>query len=141
MVRVKGDIIINRSVEDVFDFVADERNRYDPRIRRAEKLTDGPIGVGTRFRSESTSMGRTVEMEIEITEYERPRRLGSSTHMSSMEIHSTLVFEAVPGGTRMRWASDLHPRGLLRVARPLVGWIGRRQARDIWAGLKRVLEG
>lgn len=82
MVRIKGDIIISRSVEDVFDFVADERNRYDPRIRRAEKLTDGPIGVGTRFRSESTSMGRTVEMEIEITEYDRPRRLGSSTQMS-----------------------------------------------------------
>jgi hypothetical protein len=141
MVRIKGDITINRSVEDVFDFVGDERNRCDPRVRRAEKLTEGPIGVGTRFRSKSTSIGRTVEMEIKITEYDRPGRLGSSTDMSTMQIHSTVVFEAVPGGTRMRWASDLEPRGLLRVARPLVGWIGRRQARDIWAGLKRVLEG
>jgi hypothetical protein len=31
---------------------------------RAERL-DGPIGLGTRFRAEIVSMGRTVEMIIE----------------------------------------------------------------------------
>jgi uncharacterized protein YndB with AHSA1/START domain len=37
MVRVAGDILIGRSVEAVFDFVADERNepRYNPRLGRA----------------------------------------------------------------------------------------------------------
>jgi hypothetical protein len=32
-----------------FDLVADERNepRYNPRMWRAEKITEGPIGVGT----------------------------------------------------------------------------------------------
>ena len=137
---MEGEIVIARPVEDVFDFVADERNRYDPRVRRAEKLTPGPIGVGTRFRSESTSMGRLVQMVIEITAYDRPHRLGSATHLSSMDIHSTLTFEPVAEGTRMRWSSDLEPRGLLRLAGPLMTWMGRRQARDIWGGLKRVLE-
>jgi hypothetical protein len=36
------------------------------------------MGVGTRFRSEIASMGRTLEMAIEFTGYERPRRLASS---------------------------------------------------------------
>jgi hypothetical protein len=85
-------------------------------------------------------MGRPIEMVIEITAHERPHRLGSSTHLSSMDIHSTLFFEPVPGGTRMRWSSDLEPRGVLRPASPLVAWMGRRQARGIWAHLKRVLE-
>jgi hypothetical protein len=35
-------------------------------------------------------MGRTVEILVEITAYERPRLLGSSTHLSLMDIHSTL---------------------------------------------------
>jgi hypothetical protein len=140
MVHIVGEIVIDRRVEEVFGFVADERNRYDPRVRRAEKLTAGPIGVGTRFRSETTSMGRPIEMVIEITAHERPHQLGSSTHLSSMDIHSTLSFEPVPGGTRMRWSSDLEPRGFLRLASPLVAWMGRRQARGIWAHLKRVLK-
>ncbi len=54
MAHIEGEILIGRSVEDVFDFVADERNepRYNPRMLRAEKISPGPIGAGTRFRAE-----------------------------------------------------------------------------------------
>ena len=47
MARIEGEIAINRPVDEVFDFVADERNepRYNPKIARVEKLSDGPIGV------------------------------------------------------------------------------------------------
>jgi hypothetical protein len=56
-------------VEEVFDFVADERNepRYNPRIRRAEKLSPGPIGGGTRFRAEAVTLRRPVGMAMEYT--------------------------------------------------------------------------
>ncbi len=83
MIRIEGEILINRPPEEVFDFIADERNEplYNPRMRHAEQISDGPIGVGTRFRSESASMGRPVEMIIEVTDYQRPRKLASSTHM------------------------------------------------------------
>ena len=51
MVRIEGQIVINRPVEEVFDFVADERNepRYNPRMRRAEQLSDGLIGSARAF--------------------------------------------------------------------------------------------
>ena len=51
MARVQGETIINRPVEEVLDFVADERNepRYNPRMLDAEQVSEGPIGVGTRF--------------------------------------------------------------------------------------------
>lgn len=57
MVRIEGEIAINRLLEEVFDFVADERSepRYNPRTLRAEKVSPGPIGPGTRFRSEFAS--------------------------------------------------------------------------------------
>ena len=57
-----------------------------------------------------------------------------------MDVHGVLTFEPVPEGTRMRWDWQLVPRGLLRLARPLIARIGRRQEERIWAGLKRVLE-
>lgn len=53
MPRTEGEIVIDRPPDQVFDYVADERNIYDPRTVRAEKLSAGPIGVGTRFRTES----------------------------------------------------------------------------------------
>jgi uncharacterized protein YndB with AHSA1/START domain len=142
MAHIEGEIIINRPIEDVFDFVADERNepRYNPRMLHAEQSSAGPIGVGTRFCAESKAMGRTVEMTIEFTAYERPRRLASSTHLSTMDIQGLLTFDAVPQGTRMQWSWDLEHRGMLKLVVPLVAVMGRRQERAIWSSLKRYLE-
>jgi uncharacterized membrane protein len=143
MVHIQGDIVINRPVEEVFDFVADQRNepRYNPRMIRAEKISSGPIGLGTRFRAETKTTRRPAEMTIEVTAYERPRRLASSTHLSTMDIHGTLVFDPVPGGgTRMRWLWDVEPRGASKLMRPVIARMGQRQEQTIWANLKRFLE-
>jgi hypothetical protein len=43
MVQIEGEVVIEATPAEVFDFVADERNLYDPRIRRAEKVSEGPI--------------------------------------------------------------------------------------------------
>lgn len=140
MVSLSGETFIDRPADVVFDFVADERNNYDPRVRDAQLITAGPIGVGTQFRSAGASLGRSVEMIIEITNYERPRRLGSTTHLSSMQIYSDLAFEPDGSGTRMRWSSTLEPRGLLKLLTPLLAAAGRRQVSIVWANLKRTLE-
>ena len=142
MSHIEGEIIINRPVEEVFDFVADERNepRYNPQMRYAEQTSAGPIGVGTTFRAESTSQGRPVVMTITFAEYERPRRLTSATHLSTMDIQGTLTFDPVPEGTRMRWLWDLQPRGEFKLIAPLIARMGRRQEQTIWTGLKRYLE-
>jgi uncharacterized protein YndB with AHSA1/START domain len=143
MIDITGDITIDRQVEDVFDYVADQRNEptYNAQMRLAEKISDGPIGVGTQYRAEVVSGGRPVSMDIEVTAYERPRRLTSKTTMSAMDIAYTLTFEPVGEGTRMRWSGEIEPHGMLKLAGPLVAWMGRRQELRIWTGLKGLLEG
>ena len=142
MARVEGEIIINRPVEEVFDFVADERNepRYNARMVRAEKVSSDPIGAATRFETELTTLGRTMSMTVEFTRFERPRLLASRTTSSMMETEGALTFESVAAGTRMRWSWEVRPRGAIRLMTPLVGLLGRRQERAIWSELKRVLE-
>ena len=142
MIRIEGEVVIDRPVDEVFDFVADARNepRYNPRMLRAEKLSPGRVSLGTRFRDEIKSMGRPAEVTIEIIGYERPRRLTDPIHPSTMDIRGGLTFDPVPTGTRMRWSWELLPRGPFRLLTPMVARIGRRQEQRIWAGLKRVME-
>lgn len=142
MPRVEGEIIIQRPVEQVFDFVADERNepRYNRRMVRSEKVSPGPIGVGAQFRAALATIGRTIPMTIEFTGYDRPRRLASVTRSAMMTTDGALTFAPVAGGTLMQWSWDVRPRGLLRLMSPLVSWLGRRQEREIWGNLKRLLE-
>ena len=142
MSHVEGEIVIHRPVEEVFDFVADERNEphYNPRMLRAEKITDGPVGPGTRFLAELETMGHTMPMTVEFTNYDRPRRVTSCTRSSMMTTDGTLTFVPIADGTRMRWSWDVRPRGILRLMGPLVGCLGRRQEQNIWGSLKRLLE-
>jgi uncharacterized protein YndB with AHSA1/START domain len=142
MARIRGEVLIRRPVEEVFDFVADERNepRYNPHMIRAERISAGPIGVGTRFHTELKTTGRTISMVVELTGFERPRRLASVTRSSMMATEGELTFESVPTGTRMRWSWDVRPSGAMRLMTPVVGAIGRRQERGIWSALKRLLE-
>jgi hypothetical protein len=48
----------------------------------SEKVTDGPIGVGTRFRATIGSRRRPLHMDIEYTGYDRPRRIASTAHIA-----------------------------------------------------------
>lgn len=142
MTRVAGEILIHRPVEEVFDFVADERHepRYNPRMLAAELISDEPIGLGSRFRAELKAMHRRIPMTIEFTEFDRPRRLGSATHSSTMDTVGALTFERAGDGTVMRWSWDVRPRGVLRLIPAVVASLGRRQEQSIWASLKRLLE-
>ncbi len=142
MARIEGEITIGRPVEVVFDYVADQTNepQYNPNMVRAEKVTAGPVGKGTRFRSAVRSAGRTAEMLIELSGYDRPRLLASTTTMKQMDIEYTLMFDPVAEGTRMRWSGGVRPKGGLRLLGPLVTWMGTRQEQRIWSSLKGHLE-
>jgi hypothetical protein len=142
MARIDGEIVIGQPVEAVFDYVADQSNepQYNPQMVRAEKITPGPVGKGTRFRSAATSRGRTAEMLIECTGYDRPKLFATTTTMAQADIHYTLRFERDAAGTRMRWSGRVQPKGILRLLGPVITWLGRRQEQRIWTALKQHLE-
>lgn len=142
MRAVEGSIVIERPVEEVFDFVADERNepRYNRRMRRADLLSAGGIGAGSRFRAEMAGPRRTAELLVELTGYERPRRLSSSSHTVALDTFGALMFEPVPEGTRMSWHWELDPHGRWLLLGPLLVAVGRAQERGIWRALKELLE-
>ncbi len=99
---VQGEIVINRPIDEVFDFVADERNepKYNPEMTLAEMVTPGPIGLGSKFYTVMTG-ARAADMTVEFTEFDRPRRLGSTTRIANMDINGTLLFEPQGQSTKM----------------------------------------
>jgi|GEM_PF-315996 len=142
MARIRGEVLIRRPVEEVFDFVADERNEpaYNPDMLVAEKLTGAPIGVGSRFRATVGSSRRQVEMGIEYTAFDRPNLIASTTRMAAAEFSGTLTFTSNPVGTLLRWSWQARPKGAMWLVAPVFGPIGARRERRTWARLRDLLE-
>lgn len=127
-------------VEQVFDTAADSRSEpsFNPAMSRVELLTPEPIGLGTRCRAH---LGKAAtEMLVELTEFDRPRRLGSRTTSAMTATSGALTFASVGDETVMSWDWQVRPKGWFRLLGPLVGPLGARMERRIWTGLKQLLE-
>ena len=135
-------IVINRPVDEVFDFMADGRNepQYNPHMLRAEQTSAGPIGRGTQFRTEVTNNGRSMEMIYEITAYERPQRLAGRTIKGPLDVQGTEPFAPVTGGTRFRWVMEMKPRGVFKLLAPLISRGFGKTLDTLLANIKRLLE-
>jgi carbon monoxide dehydrogenase subunit G len=75
--RFEGTAEIDRPIAEVFAFLAAGTNdpRFSPRVRRIEKKTDGPVGVGTVFVSTVKDAGMTTGREFRITELDEPTKI------------------------------------------------------------------
>jgi uncharacterized protein YndB with AHSA1/START domain len=138
MTTITSSTKIARSVEEVFDFAVDLRNEleWNPKVERMEKVTDGPIRVGTTMRGKWT-MSR--ELTLECTRFERPVRW---TWINGGPVSVTLTIELteVDGGTRLDSSFDAHPHGLFRVLFPVFIRIMRKQEAQNMEHLKAYLE-
>lgn len=92
MAHISGRVRIAAPLEQVFDTAADSRNEpsFNPTMTDVERLTPLPIGRGTHFRARLGRAG--TPMLVELTEFNRPHRLGSRTTSSMMETSGALTF-------------------------------------------------
>ncbi|WP_344203934.1 SRPBCC family protein [Aeromicrobium alkaliterrae] len=70
---VERSFVVDRPVEEVFDFIADFENTqvWDPGTVWTRR-TSGDGGLGTTYRNRSSFMGRTVELDYETIAHDRP---------------------------------------------------------------------
>jgi uncharacterized protein YndB with AHSA1/START domain len=141
MKPVELSLVINRPIEACFAYLTDLANDLEWRHEwiQAEKTTDGPHGVGARYRLTGALFGRRIATVYEAIAYE-PNRLAAWKAVSGpLPLTFSRAFEGVEGGTRvtMRYEGD---RGPLRLAGPLVAGIGRRQLEGDYPKLKQQLE-
>ena len=142
MVRVEGEIVIWRPVEEVFDVIADPctEPRYNPVMLHVDKLTPGPVRVGSLFQNVHRALGGSGTMLVEVTKLDRPHRVATTAHGSSMDVTGTVTTQPVPGGTRLLWSWQVRPVGWFRLLTPVLALAGRRLERRTWLGLKSYLE-
>ncbi len=141
MAHYRGTIDSKRSVEATFDYMADFRSvaAWDPTAVEAEMLGDAP-GIGTRFRVVVRIAGRENEFIYTTLEYERPRRFVLRAESSTVVSQDTVTVEAAPGaGAKLIYDADLRPKGLIKLADPVLGLMFKRLGDNAAAGLRREL--
>lgn len=139
-VQIQSEVVIDRPVEEVFDFVAtnhrENHSRWDVAVSRLEPETAGPLGLGSRFTIVRRNFGREEARTFEITEWQPPRRMTMTTTAPDFEQSLKARFE--PAGesrTRHLLTGEAKVGGLRGVLAPLMKM---KFGRDIDANLLRI---
>ncbi len=95
--------VIRAPVSRVFHMASDLANAPDwsSQIRRIEMLTNGPPGVGTRFRETRVMFGKEATEEMEITGFQRDREYTLECDSCGCHYTTVLSFREEAGGTRV----------------------------------------
>ena len=133
------DCVVARDRDAVFEFLADIRNekRWNPRVLSIEKVSDGDIGAGTRFRGTYRGLG---SLDTQLNDFEPPGRLSFVSRGPRMHIDGTFLLTAGQEGTIVSLEAQLKPKGTLRFAAPIMAPVLRRQNLAAGVRLKAALE-
>lgn len=139
MAVLENSVEIARPPEEVFDALVDLRNElvWNPDVVSMEKITDGPIGVGTRFRAK-WKQSKTVI--VECTKYDRPRTWGYHNG-GQVEVDFSVVITPRGEGSLVVGRFDARPRGWFRLVFPLFLILMRRAEKANFRYIKAYVEG
>lgn len=144
MARITEHLEVPTSPETAFDHVADFTTtvEWDPSIVAAERLDDGPIGLGSRFRVQLRLGPTTVPLEYELTAYERPHRVVLTTRGPLHRGEDDVRFApSGDGGAAVDWQAGFALRGPVgRLFDPALSVGFRRTAAAAVRGLERSLQ-
>ena len=118
-VVVEAEVDINRPPEEVFDYCSDHRHEpeWNPMMMRIAKLTGGPVAAGTRYAAEFV---KGPPMVMECTRYERPATWSLTGDSPVLTARGGWRVLPAADGSRLVVRVEMEPRGLLRLAGPLL---------------------
>ena len=121
---------INRPIADVFDFIGDPTKGAQvlENTLKCEKITAGPIGVGTRFQETRLMNGQEAESELVISAYEPNRLVTLSNETEGVTTHYHYHMTEKDQGTEVRWVCELQAKGLRKALLPVVSGILKKDA-------------
>jgi carbon monoxide dehydrogenase subunit G len=142
--RFEGTTVIDRPIEEVFNFLADGTNdpKFSPRVLEIAKTTDGPVGVGTVFKSTVKDAGVKTNREFEITEFEPSTRIRWAERSKNQVTAPEGGYDRAPegSGTRVTVYNVLEGHGVGKLFAPLALRSARKGADQFAQAIKAAVE-
>ena len=141
MVRIEFSVDVNRPPSEVFAYITDADRLPEWQSGAVEAQWQGEKARGAHIREVRKFLGRRMETELEVTEYEPDRRFGLRAVSGPVPFSVTQVLEPRDGGTRLSFIGEGEPGGFFKLAEPIVARVAERQFKNDFETMKDILEG
>jgi uncharacterized protein YndB with AHSA1/START domain len=143
MVKVDTSVLIDKPIEQVFEFVTTPENdaKWYLGLESRDHTPGEPPGVGSTSQSEIRFSGVSLTVEWEVTAYDPPSMIKVKTIKGPVTIEAGYTFETIDGEqTKVSVMGEADVAGVFSLAEPLVERMAQRQWEASFENLKDVLE-
>jgi uncharacterized protein YndB with AHSA1/START domain len=142
MAAFEVSTFINRPPQVVFDFMTNPANasKWQGGTESGKLASEGPIGVGSIFHTVGRMMGRKVEMDAEITQWNPPSLWSLKVSNGPLKVEGTNKFEPKDGGTLLVQSFQGEVGGFFKLAEGLAVKQAQKQFETDGQSLKKLLE-
>ena len=137
---LRNSVVVESAPELVFGYVSDMLNEleWNPNVVSMTRLDQGPIRVGSRYAARWKGSGQST---VEITDYQPPQRWEAEATGRGLDIGFRVEVVPEVAGARLTITMDLRPKGLLKLAGPMIARGMQRTEIGNLAAIKRTIEG
>jgi hypothetical protein len=116
---VENAIEIEATPEAVFDYCTDvlREPEWNPKLLEVEKLTAGPVGLGTRFRIRLDGVGWSTTENIA---FHRPNFCAATSASKRLDVRIEWEVRPMERGTILSVRTLLLPHGVLRLGQAIL---------------------
>ncbi len=143
MIKLEHTIVINRPVQEVWDFVTDCRNepKWHVDCIAARDTPPPPLRQGST-QAWAMTYAKGKEADLRVTALDPGRREQLETVAAPMNVKPTLTytFEPEGEGTRFTRAMDVLPTGATRLMEPFLQRMMKKNNAGYVQNLKKALE-
>jgi uncharacterized protein YndB with AHSA1/START domain len=142
MMGIQHTIVIDRPVEEVFEFVSDASNDRLWETGVEACVPDGEAKLGQQRDVTMVTFGRRYQGEAEVTDFEQDQRLTIEIKSGlPVKGESDFQFDSVNGSTELTYSMRAKPvNRIFSVIQPVMGWMLQRQWENDLLTLKKLLE-
>ena len=133
MGKLNLSIGINAKTETVFDVISDIENSPD-RIEwyeNVEMLTDGPVGVGTKWRETRVLNDRQSFEDWELTEFDPPNYFSAYCDSQGYDVNYTMSVQPEGSGSKLSINMTTKPRTIIGKLMTPLEWMMAGMMRKI----------
>ncbi len=141
MFQLSKSVVINRAIQDVFDYSVDPAKTAVWMDDIFEHTHNGALEVGSTGRRSVKFMGLKLGGNYEITAFNRSYEYGFKAMTGPLQAKVCQSYEEVDGGTRFSYEVELEGRGFYKVLEWLINMEGTSTLEKELKKLKGILEG
>lgn len=142
MINLEIGVLIDRPVHDVFSFVSTPTNlpQWQAGIKEVKPTSAGAVGVGATFHNLGEILGRRLEGDMQVTEYEPDTKFGFKGVNGPMTVQAVITFKPAGTGTKLSLSIQAEPGGVFKLAESVLVNQIRSQFEGNLDRLKSLLE-